>query len=104
MKDLRAAGVEAVAVSLLFSFLNPAHEEAVRALIEREWPEVYLSVSSETLPVIREYERTSTIVLNAYVGPILTRYLEGTYIFDIICSWTYIIQRMEQETNVRKCG
>jgi N-methylhydantoinase A len=76
VKDLRAAGVEAVAVSLLFSFLNPAHEEAVRALIERKWPEVYLSVSSETLPVIREYERTSTIVLNAYVGPILTRYLE----------------------------
>ncbi|MBI2882107.1 MAG: hydantoinase/oxoprolinase family protein [Candidatus Tectomicrobia bacterium] len=75
VEAFRAAGVEAVAVSLLFSFLNPAHEREAGRLIAQAWPEVYLSLSSEVLPAIREYERTSTVVLNAYVGPILHRYL-----------------------------
>ena len=71
----REAGVEAVAVSYLWSFRNPAHEQRTRAILERELPGVYVSVSTEILPQIRVYERHSTTALNAYSGPILTRYL-----------------------------
>jgi N-methylhydantoinase A len=67
--------VEAVAVSLLWSFRNGVHEERIRTLLEQELPDVYISLSIDILPQIRVYERNSTTVLNAYVGPILTRYL-----------------------------
>ena len=71
---LRASGVESIAISLLFSFANPVHEqrvaEAARAM------GVYVSASCEVVPEFREYERTSTVVLNAYVGPLIDRYLE----------------------------
>ena len=73
IRTLQEAGVEAVAISLLFSFTNPEHErivtEAVRAA------NFYVSPSCEVLPEFREYERTSTVVLNAYVGPLIDRYL-----------------------------
>ena len=73
IRTLQEAGVEAVAISLLFSFINPKHErivtEAVRAA------NLYVSPSCEVLPEFREYERTSTVVLNAYVGPLIDRYL-----------------------------
>ncbi|MFM7784455.1 MAG: hydantoinase/oxoprolinase family protein [Gammaproteobacteria bacterium] len=72
----RAQGVEAVAVSLLWSFLHPQHEERIRAIIEEEMPGIYVSLSTEILPQIRVYERHSTTALNAYVGPVLTRYLK----------------------------
>lgn len=71
----RAQHVEAIAVSLLWSFQNPAHERRVATLLAAELPEVYVSLSSEVLPQIRVYERHSTTALNAYVGPVLTRYL-----------------------------
>ena len=71
----REAGVEAVAVSYLWSFRNPAHEQRTREILERELPGIYVSVSTEILPQIRVYERHSTTALNAYSGPILTRYL-----------------------------
>jgi N-methylhydantoinase A len=71
----KEAGVEAVAVSYLWSFRNPVHEERTREILERELPGVYVSVSTEILPQIRVYERHSTTALNAYSGPILTRYL-----------------------------
>ena len=71
----RREGVEAVAVCTLFSFLNPVHERAIREIVARELPEAFLSISSEVLPQIREYERSSTTVANAYVGPKLTVYL-----------------------------
>ena len=74
---LKESGVEAVAVSLLFSFLNPIHEEMLQEAIERLDQKPFLSVSSQVLPEFREYERTSTIVVNAYVGPIMARYLEN---------------------------
>jgi len=81
--DVRAAAeyfkqqrVEAVAVSYLWSFRNPAHEQKTYEILSAELPGVYLSLSSEVLPQIRVYERHSTTVLNAYVGPVLTRYLE----------------------------
>lgn len=80
--DVRAAAeyfrkekVEAVAVSFLWSFRNPAHELRVREILEQELPGVYISLSTEVLPQIRVYERHSTTALNAYVGPVLTRYL-----------------------------
>jgi len=80
--DVRAAAayfreqnVEAVAVSLLWSFRNPVHELRIREILEQELPDVYVSLSVEILPQIRFYERNSTTALNAYVGPVLTRYL-----------------------------
>ena len=73
---LRRAGVSAVAVCLLHAYRNPAHERAVRAAIERIFPQAYISVSSEVLPEFREYERLSTTVLNAVVGPRMQTYLD----------------------------
>ncbi|MBX6724274.1 MAG: hydantoinase/oxoprolinase family protein, partial [Dactylosporangium sp.] len=70
-----AEQVEAVAICFLFSFMNPAHEERVRAALAAAHPEWWLSVSSTLLPQIREYYRLSTTVVNAYVAPVLGRYL-----------------------------
>jgi N-methylhydantoinase A len=72
---LVAEGVEAVAVCLLHSYLNPAHEERVKDVVERRAPGITLCISAEVLPVINEYERSSTTVINAYVRPIVERYL-----------------------------
>jgi N-methylhydantoinase A len=69
-------GVESVAVSLLFSFMNPVHERRVREIIKEISPEMYVSLSSEIAPEFREFERTSTTVLNAYLQPILERYID----------------------------
>ena len=73
LEMLQEAGVEAVAISLLFSFANPAHEQRVAECIRAA--NIYVSASCEVLPEFREYERTSTVVLNAYVGPLIDRYL-----------------------------
>ncbi len=73
--DLAREGIEALAVFFLHAYANPAHERAVRDLVAREYPGLYLSVSSEVLPEFREFERLSTTVLNAYVGPVMERYL-----------------------------
>ncbi len=71
--DLTAANVEAVAVCLLFSFANPTHEQQVGAALQTLG--VPVSLSSALLPEFREYERASTTVINAYVSPVLDRYL-----------------------------
>jgi N-methylhydantoinase A len=71
----RREGVQAVAVCTLFGYLNDAHERRIREIVEQELPGVFVSISSEVLPQIREYERQSTTVANAYVGPKLTVYL-----------------------------
>ena len=68
-------GVKAVAICTLFSFLNDEHEKAIRAIVQKEMPDAFISISSEVLSQIREYERMSTTVANAYVGPRLTVYL-----------------------------
>ncbi|HYU11426.1 MAG TPA: hydantoinase/oxoprolinase family protein, partial [Stellaceae bacterium] len=68
-------GVEAIAVCLLHSCLNPAHELRVKEIVARLAPEVTLCISAEVLPVINEYERSSTTVINAYVRPIVETYL-----------------------------
>jgi len=75
VRKLRDQGVEAVAVCFLFSFLNPAHEERVAEIVREEFPEAFLSVSSEVLPQYREYERFSTVCLNAFVGPKVATYV-----------------------------
>src|SRR5436309_5312385 len=75
VRRLRQAGVEAVAVCFLFSFLNPEHERRVAEIVREELPDVFLSVSSEVLPQYREYERFSTVCLNAFIGPKVSRYV-----------------------------
>ena len=72
---LKAAGVESVAVCLLHSYANAAHERRVGELVHEHFPEAYVSLSHEILREFREYERTSTTVLNSYVGPLVSRYL-----------------------------
>jgi N-methylhydantoinase A len=67
--------IEAIAVCLLHSYLNPAHELRVKEIVSRLAPDVTLCVSAEVLPVINEYERSSTTVINGYVRPIVERYL-----------------------------
>src|SRR5881628_1003295 len=75
--NLVRQGVEAVAVCFLHAYRNPAHEQLVKTLLEREFPQLSVSVSSEISPEIREYERTSTTVCNAYVQPLVDHYLRG---------------------------
>lgn len=75
-KEIRAAGVEAVAISFLHSYANPKNEKIVfDFLSEALGPDIYISKSVDILPEIREYERTSTVVVNAYLGPIVKRYI-----------------------------
>jgi N-methylhydantoinase A len=75
VRELKALGVESVAVCLLNSFENPAHELALKKLLSEELPGIPLSISYEVLPQIREYERTSTTATNAYVKPLTESYL-----------------------------
>jgi N-methylhydantoinase A len=71
---LAAAGVEAVAVALLHAYANSAHEQRVAEIVAAALPNAFITCSSDILPEIREYERTSTTVINAYLGPILRGY------------------------------
>lgn len=75
--ELRDRGVEALTVSLMNSFANPEHELAVAELAAQDAPLLPVSISSEILPEFREYERTVTTVMNAYVSPVLDRYLSS---------------------------
>jgi N-methylhydantoinase A len=76
-KTFRHESVEAVAISFMHAPQNPAHERRALELLREALPGVYVTASSELLPQVRYYARTSTTVLNAYVGPIITSYLEG---------------------------
>ena len=76
VRDLvERVGVDAIAVCFLWSFNNPSHEQRVREIIRRVAPQVYVTCSSDIAPVLGEYERTSTSVINAYVGHITSSYL-----------------------------
>jgi N-methylhydantoinase A len=79
VQNILADGIESVAVCFLFSFLNPAHEQYVRdRLLAAASDDVpFVSLSSDVLPEFREYERTSTTVINAYVAPLLSRYISS---------------------------
>jgi N-methylhydantoinase A len=76
-RKLKAQNVESVAISLLFSFVNPAHEKRVVEIVREEMTGVQISPSYEVLPRAPEYDRTSTTVVNAYVAPRVTSYLES---------------------------
>jgi len=76
VRELEDAGVESVTVALLNSYLNPAHEERVRELVDEEAPELPVSISSEIVPEYGEYERTLTTVINDYARPTVIEYLE----------------------------
>ena len=74
-RRLRDEGIRSIAVCLLFSYLNPTHEQAVVRILHEEMPDAFISVSHEVAPEFREYERFSTTVVNAYLGPTMTGYL-----------------------------
>jgi N-methylhydantoinase A len=75
LETLKARGVQAVTVSLMNSFANPGHERRIRELAEEILPDLPLSLSSDILPEMREYERALTTVANSYVRPIVAKYL-----------------------------
>src|SRR3954453_1880417 len=75
VKEIGDAQPDACAVCLLFSFLNPKHEAMIRDALTAAYPDMYLSISSQVQPEFREYERLSTTVLNAYLQPVIDRYL-----------------------------
>ena len=72
---LRAEGIESLAIGFLHSFVNPAHEQRAAAIVRQAWPELPVSLSSEVSPEMREWERFSTTVANAYVQPKMASYL-----------------------------
>jgi N-methylhydantoinase A len=75
VEKLKGAEVESLGVSFLWSFANPTNERAAREVIERVWPGVFLTLSHEIAPVLGEYERSSTVALNARLGPVVQDYL-----------------------------
>ncbi len=77
-KVLRQKGARAVAVTFLFSFLDPAHERRAREIILAEWPEAYVSLSSDVLSQIGEFERFSATVMDAFIAPFM-----GSYLHDL---------------------
>ena len=77
IERLRELGCTAVAIALLWSVRNPAHEQRVAELVRLHWPEAALSLSSEVQPILREYTRTSCTVLNAMLKPVVADYLTG---------------------------
>lgn len=77
IQELLDLGIESLAISLLHSYINPAHEQRLVEIAREMSPDLFISRSSETLPEYREYERTMTTVLNAYVMPAVDRYLSG---------------------------
>ena len=74
-RKLGEAGVGAVAICFLYSFVNPEHERAAKAIVEAELPGAFICASHEIAPEFREFERLSTAVVNAYLGPVMHRYI-----------------------------
>ena len=74
---LAAEGIESAAIGLLHSYVNPAHERRVRAILQDALPDLAITLSSEVAPEMREYERFSTACANAYVQPVMARYLRN---------------------------
>ncbi|MBI2874406.1 MAG: hydantoinase/oxoprolinase family protein, partial [Firmicutes bacterium] len=69
IEEFLEAGVESIAISFLWSFANPAHEQRVKEMVKEMAPEVYVQASSDLIPQLREYARTNTTVIDAYIGP-----------------------------------
>ena len=76
LDGLLKMGIESIGICLLNSYENPTHEKQIKELVQKSAPDLFVSTSCEVLPQIREYERTSTTVTNAYVKPITERYLK----------------------------
>jgi N-methylhydantoinase A len=76
-RELKESGVHSIAIAFFNSYRNPAHEQRAKELILEEWSDVSICTSSEIAPEIREYERFSTCVANAYIAPIATQYLSN---------------------------
>lgn len=74
-RSLKAAGVEAIAVCFLFSYLNPSHEKRAAAIVREEYPECFVTTSSEVAPQFREFERFTTAAMNAFIGPKVRKYI-----------------------------
>ncbi len=75
-KALKASGVKAIAVSFLYGFIRPEHEKRAVEILRAEMPDVFISAGHEIAPEFREFERLSTVVLNAYLGPVMRNYIE----------------------------
>jgi N-methylhydantoinase A len=75
-RDLKASGVQSVAVTFLYSYIDPRHEVRVREILAEEFPEAFVTCSHEVAPEFREFERLSTAVVNAYLGPVMAKYIE----------------------------
>ena len=75
VRVLRDAGVEAIAVCFLYGFVRPAHEETARRIVAEEFPGIFACTGHEVAPEFREYERMSTAVVNAYLGPVMQGYI-----------------------------
>lgn len=74
-RALKAEGVKAVAIGFLYGFVRPEHEEAAKRIVTEEFPEAFICASHEVAPEFREYERISTAVVNAYLGPVMQGYI-----------------------------
>jgi N-methylhydantoinase A len=87
-RKFRARGIESVAVCYLNSFMRPEHEARTKEILVEELGEdVFVGTSSEILPELREFERTSTVTANAYLAPVISRYLDG--LVDALRAWGY---------------
>ncbi len=75
-RELKDKNVDSIAVVYLFSYMNPQHERRTRDLILEEWSDAHVSLSSDVLPRIREWPRMSTTLLNAYLEPVLVKYIK----------------------------
>ncbi|MBS0243692.1 MAG: hydantoinase/oxoprolinase family protein [Proteobacteria bacterium] len=75
-RELKAAGVQAVAVCFLYAYIDPRHEQRTKAILQQELGDVFVTCSHEVAPEFREFERLSTAVVNAYLGPVVARYID----------------------------
>jgi len=74
-RELKASGVQSIAICFLFSYLNPDHEERARAIVLEEYPEAFVTTSSSVVSQFREFERFTTAAMNAYIGPPVRNYI-----------------------------
>ena len=78
LEDMKGKGIKALAICLLHSYVNPTHEQKIAELARTTLSEnIFITCSSDVLPELREYERTSTTVINAYIGPVVTNYIKS---------------------------
>jgi N-methylhydantoinase A len=75
VESLIGSGAQAIGVCFLWSFKNPANEISIKSLIEQQYPDLFVTISSEVSPTLGEYERASTVALSAYLGPVISSYL-----------------------------